>query len=333
MLQPEVSVFFLSEQKVLWARKESWIFTPFHISRLVICEVGPHFFARLKQPEAGTVARSWLGSWHCHWAGIKPSVLQLLHFTRLQPCWHLWLTALSQTNTFTITDLPSSAKANPNFWSCYSFHPCGMYMWDRNSKGQTHLCLISQKATILPSFGAKDSLMSHLFQGFISKIMCYSKDRFPYGFLRYMFLSSIIHKSGWICMYLLHALGQSWNKKGFTPSYLLLQHCNIESILIFFSHFSHSLPPVSSGIIEIRVGGLTLKADLCHTLSSLLGLSLVRTGSACSEIIGISAVIQLVRMAFEWHSKQLWALRSLIKTVSLSPMVGMMWKDKDVLVW
>lgn len=75
MLQPEVSVFSLSEQKVLWACKESLIFIPFHISRLVICELSPHFFSGLTQPQAGRpVPRT------CHLAGIKHSVLQFLCF-------------------------------------------------------------------------------------------------------------------------------------------------------------------------------------------------------------------------------------------------------------
>lgn len=94
MLQPEVSVFSLSEQKVLWACQESLIFTPLCIWRLVICELSPHSFSGLTQPQAGSpVPRSWLGTCHCHLAGIKHLILQLLRFMRLQPCSYLWLTA------------------------------------------------------------------------------------------------------------------------------------------------------------------------------------------------------------------------------------------------
>lgn len=86
--------------------------------------------------------------------------------------------------------------------------------------------------------------------------MLFKGQAFLWNFKIDMFISSLIDGSGWICLYLLHGLGQSWKKKRFTLSYLLLQHCNIESILSFFSHFSHSLCLVSSGIIEIKVGGL-----------------------------------------------------------------------------
>lgn len=88
-------------------------------------------------------------------------------------------------------------------------------MWDRNSKGQTQLCLISQKATILPSFGAKDSLINHLSQGFISKVTCYSRRQvFLWIFKIHVFLNS----QKWVDLYVFDACsGSVMEEKGFHP--------------------------------------------------------------------------------------------------------------------
>lgn len=116
--------------------------------------------------------------------------------------------------------------------------------------------------------------------------MLFKGQVFLWDFKICMFLSSIIHRSGWICVYLLHVLGQSWKKKSFTLSYLLWQHCNIESIQIFF--------PVSVTVsLWFLLGHLKwgwegwAEADPCPTPSSLLGLSLLRSGSALRSLVSL----------------------------------------------
>lgn len=96
------------------------------------------------------------------------------------------------------------------------------------------LCLISQKAAVLSLFQAKDRLISRLSQGFVcfSKIIHYTKHRFPYDFLTYVSFQHNSHRWLDLCVfaasvYLHMHLCQPLKEKDLTLSNLLLLLCYI----------------------------------------------------------------------------------------------------------
>lgn len=168
------------------------------------------FFLGWHSPRQATLWPGLSLSWNKTFSTSSPP------FHRAAASFHLWLTAPKPPVRQTLSpSLICQALQKQSPTSGPAIYPCGMYMWDRNSKGQTQLCLISQKATILPSFGAKDSLINHLSQGFISKVTCYSRRQvFLWIFKIHVFLNS----QKWVDLYVFDACsGSVMEEKGFHP--------------------------------------------------------------------------------------------------------------------